>query len=239
MNKTSIPWTDYSSNPLIVLNRVTGRRGWWCTKVSPGCAHCYSERINRGRLGNGLAYLPTNAEKIEFQLNEREFEAWRKRKTPSKIFVCDMTDLFHEQVSFEFIETVWFRMKEARQHTFQILTKRADRMYAVLRSMYANPNWQNLGVPENVWLGVSVENQRTADERVPLLLETLAAVRFLSCGPLLEHIDLTDYLPYRLPVYKQMDGFLKPTAIAELYWTSVFAGSSSRARADQDSARWT
>lgn len=82
MNKTGIEWTDYSSNPIYAVSRETGVRGHHCVKVSPGCAHRYAERLNVGRFGNGLPYVTGNTEKVEFRINEREIEAWRRRKLP-------------------------------------------------------------------------------------------------------------------------------------------------------------
>lgn len=189
MNKTSIPWTEFSSNPLIAINRENGKRGWWCSKVSPGCAHCYSERINCGRLGNCLTYVPQNAEKVRWVVNADEFEKWKRRKKPTKIFVCDMIDLFHDSISYELIRRVFEAMLDAPQHTFQVLTKRPQRMLSVLQ--YAS-FWGGLSTKDiqHIWLGVSVENQRFADERIPVLLQIPASVHFLSCEPLLGHVQL-------------------------------------------------
>ena len=184
MNKTSIEWTDFSSNPLYVVDRETGKRGWFCEKVSPGCANCYASALNIRR-GTGHAYLPANRDKVEWRLNERELEAILRRRKPARIFMCDMTDLFHEDVPFGFIDQIWEAMRQAHQHTFQVLTKRPERMRLYLR------DWAPL---PNVWLAVSVENQRMADERIPVLLDTPAAVRFLSCEPLLGPLDLTPWL---------------------------------------------
>ena len=75
MNQTSISWTDFSSNPIYAINKETGKRGWSCTRVSEGCQHCYAERINMGRFGNGLAYTVPNRDKVEFKLNMAELES--------------------------------------------------------------------------------------------------------------------------------------------------------------------
>jgi len=111
--------------------------------------------------------------------------SWRK---PCRVFVNSMSDLFHWQVSVTFIDQVWEVMAQCPQHVFQILTKRPTRMRNVVDHLLP------CGILENVWLGVSVEDQKTADERIPLLLQTPAAVRFLSCEPILGPVDLTRFI---------------------------------------------
>lgn len=190
MGKTSIEWTDASWNPIV-----------GCTEVSPGCANCYAARLAASRLAHvpayqGLATIQTDNKtggsasrhvrwngEVRF-LSERltEPQHWKKTR---RIFVCDMGDLFHEAVTDEQIKQVWFSMLHAPQHTYQILTKRADRML-----QWTKHHYELHGIPPNVWLGVSVENQHFADERIPLLLQTPAAVRFLSAEPLLGPIRL-------------------------------------------------
>src|SRR5271165_5990212 len=193
-DKSAIEWTDATWNPV---------RG--CTKISPGCAHCYAETFaERFRGVEGHPYErgfdPRLApEKLDEPLR------WRR---PRMIFVNSMSDLFHKDVDIAFIAAVFATMREAHWHTYQILTKRADRMQRLL----CNPRFPRLvgaqiyhGINEgvfpvrpnespqiildevqrdwplpNVWLGVSVEDQRRADERIPCLLSTPAAVRFLS-----------------------------------------------------------
>jgi protein gp37 len=186
MGKTSIEWTDASWNPIV-----------GCTEVSPGCANCYAARLAATRLRHtpqykGLAEmhdgkprwssLPAVGEsitKLRF-LPERLNEPL-ERKKPTKYFVCDMGDLFHEDVHGDWIDEVLTVVDRCPQHTFQILTKRAQRMHDLLRHYPVKPN---------IWLGVSVENQHFADERIPLLLETPAAVRWISAEPLLGPVDI-------------------------------------------------
>ena len=176
MAKTAIEWTDATWNP------VTG-----CTKVSPGCAHCYAERMTL-RFKRGPAYLPGVA---EIQLHHDRLEHPRRWRKPRRVFICSMSDLFHEEVPDDFIARVLEVCRETPQHTYQVLTKRADRMadWMELQGYYQH------GLPANIWLGVSVENQYWADRRIPTLLETEAHVRFLSCEPLLKPLDLASYLP--------------------------------------------
>lgn len=201
MNKTTISWTDYTSNPLRARGKKSGLNGWYCSRVSLGCLHCYSERINRGRLGNRFAYTPENAEHVEWLFIEKEFEAWRKRKTPSKIFVCDMIDLFHESIPFWMVMQVFCEMARAERHTFQVLSKRPRRVIEFFKywdkcNEAARAEMRPfLNYPlKNVWLGVSVENQAAADTRIPLLLRVPAAIHFISAEPLLEQIEIEPYL---------------------------------------------
>jgi protein gp37 len=183
VGKTLIEWTDASWNPIV-----------GCTEVSPGCVNCYAARLAATRLSGVPAYkdlaILSNAKprwlgNVAF-LPERLEEPlhWKK---PRRIFVCDMGDLFHEDVEM-WQQTLIFRtIKDCPQHTFQILTKRADRMWTYMRTIPVRPN---------VWLGVSVENQRFADERIPLLLETPAAVRFISAEPLLGLVHVRRWMPH-------------------------------------------
>ena len=184
MNKTKISWTDFTSNPIRAIHN--GKLGWYCTRVSDGCKNCYASTLNTGRFGNGLDYSAANRNKVAFVLAEKEFAAWRARRKPAKIFVEDMGDLFHEDIPDETIYAVFKGMSEAPQHTFQVLTKRIDRAAKLIPKIRGH-------LPdrlEHIWLGVSVENQDAADERIPLLLQIPATIRFLSCEPLLGPVDL-------------------------------------------------
>lgn len=201
-DKTGIEWTDATWNP------VTG-----CAKVSQGCKHCYAERewprmtkLVPAYAGRDFTDVRTHADRLDQPLR------WKK---PRKVFVNSMSDLFHEDVPFEFIDQVFAVMALAPQHTFQVLTKRPERMRDYFNSFHewAAENrgfnvcaWADAligindeqiaaigqtpkGLP-NVWLGVSVEDQKAADERIPLLLDTPAAVRWISAEPLLGPVDL-------------------------------------------------
>ena len=166
-----IEWTEATWNP------VTG-----CTKVSGGCKNCYAERLalrlqamGNHRYANGFR-LTMHDDVVDLP------KTWR---IPRTIFVNSMSDLFHEQVPLNFIQRVFATMRACPQHTFQILTKRSDR----LRKLAVEINW-----PPNVWIGVSVEDSRVLS-RVDDLRKVPAAIRFLSCEPLvgsLAGIDLTN-----------------------------------------------
>lgn len=220
---TSIEWTDKTWNPI---------RG--CTRVSAGCVHCYAERQAARFAGPGQPYegLVRISEKADGRREPRwtgairfvpeklaEPLSWRK---PARVFVNSMSDLFHEGVSDEQIAAIFGVMAACPQHTFQVLTKRPERMREWFEWIRCSP--VSLGGPTvnagrgakwwareyvdaidvcarpwvwplpNVWLGVSVEDQRTADERIPLLLDTPAAVWWVSYEPALGPVDFREHL---------------------------------------------
>lgn len=194
---STIEWTDVTWNPL------TG-----CTPISPGCAHCYAAPLARRLAAMGSAKYAGTAHpdgrwtgrvKIDQETASQPL-AWSK---PRRVFVNSMSDLFHAYVPRQFIARLWGVMAYARQHTFQVLTKRAERMCEVVNDLTAEECFDAAGLcPDfdppwplaNVWLGVSVESQRYADERIPHLLATPAALRFVSCEPLLGDLDLWPWL---------------------------------------------
>ena len=168
---TKIEWTQKTWNP------VTG-----CTKCSPGCENCYAEKMAR-RLAGRCAY----PYKHPFQpgwTHSRRWDDPLRWKKPCKIFVCSMGDLFHEDVPFPIIDEVIERIKLTPRHTYQILTKRPKRAFAYLDS--TNSRY----FPSNTWFGVTVCNQAEADEKIPVLLQIPATVRFVSVEPMLEAINL-------------------------------------------------
>ena len=172
-DKTGIEWTDATWNP------VTG-----CTKVSPGCAHCYAEAITL-RFRRGGPFLPG---KTTIKLHPDRLDQPAKWRQPRRIFVNSMSDLFHEEVPFEFVDEIFGVMESNDRHIYQILTKRPERMLEYVEWTESEP-W-----PDHVWAGVSVENQYWADRRIPLLHRVPCSVRFLSCEPLLKGVDLARYV---------------------------------------------
>jgi len=204
-DRSTIEWTDATWNPIAAFDRVTGRRGWFCTKVSEGCRNCYAESFNKFR-GNGHEYTAQNLPNVRFELVNLD-QPFRWRRRPRLIFVNSMTDLFGDFVSDEDIAEVFKVMYKSPRHIFQVLTKRPERMLDwIIRSAFLS------NAPlQNVWLGVSVEDQKTADERIPVLLQTPAAVRWISAEPLLGSIDLNNCLYTRYleggarHMYNQLD----------------------------------
>jgi protein gp37 len=210
MNKTSIEWTHrpetgdasggFTWNP-IRAKRIHAeadrdlKPGTFCTRISPGCKNCYASVINK-RFGTGAEYTVPNLADHEFYIDEKILAQPLKRKRPATIFVGDMFDLFHEAIPDEMITRVFRMMCEtSHRHTFQVLTKRAERMHHFFggwdsRTRDFGPLYPYMWPRGSIWLGVSVEDQQRADERVPLLLQTPATVRFLSVEPQLEAVNL-------------------------------------------------
>jgi protein gp37 len=200
-DQTRIEWTDATWNP------VTG-----CTKVSPGCTHCYAEtfaerfrNVPGHHFENGFD-LTLRPERLRIPMH------WRR---PRRVFVNSMSDLFHADIPDRFIAAVFAVMAMTPQHTYQVLTKRHARMRALLSDPLfphtvceagrdlagSQQGWLAAGrmfagpLP-NIWLGVSVETQQWADIRMPALLDTPAAVRWVSCEPLLGPVDLASWLTH-------------------------------------------
>jgi protein gp37 len=159
---SAIEWTEATWNP------VTG-----CTKVSAGCAHCYAERMALRLRAMGQ---PNYADGFDVRTHERMLEAPLSWKRPQTVFVNSMSDLFHEAVPFEFIERVFAVMARAHWHTFQVLTKRSRRLQELAPML----EW-----PENVWMGVSVEDARVLSRVDDLRAADGPRLRFLSLEPLL------------------------------------------------------
>jgi protein gp37 len=227
---SKIPWTEATWSPTV-----------GCTHVSAGCDHCYAATLASGRLKH-LPEYEGLAEHGKFNGSVRLLEdrltlplKWRK---PRMIFVDSMSDLFHE-----YLVKVWATMAAASRHTFQILTKRHARMRSMLdRADFRASVWDHWrvlthGAEEwawplpNVWLGVSAEDQHWADIRIPVLLETPAAVRFLSAEPLLGPIRLTRHHQH-CPEHDFVGGFCTSwhQGIVGLDWVIVGGESGRGAR---------
>jgi len=174
-DKSDIEWTDATWNP------VTG-----CSKVSPGCAHCYAETLSLRFGWSRLPWTPDNAVENVVLHPERLDQPLRWPR-PRMIFVNSMSDLFHELVPFEFVDRIWDVMADAPRHIFQVLTKRPERMAAYL----ADTGRGGDPLP-NVWLGTSIENARWVG-RADALRQAGAAVRFISAEPLLGPLDGLDF----------------------------------------------
>ena len=169
MSTSKIEWTDASWNP------ITG-----CTKISSGCQHCYAEVMARRLLAMGVDKYKNGFQVTLHEDCLEEPMTWRKPKT---IFVCSMSDLFHKDVPFSFIDKVMSVIERTPQHSYQILTKRAERMAEFFSTR---------PLPKNVWLGVTVD-VKTSKPRIDALRSIEAApIRFLSCEPLLEDLGVLD-----------------------------------------------
>lgn len=168
MRTTKIEWTDKTWNP------ITG-----CTKFSAGCQNCYAEVMARRLQAMGQEKYKKGFTLTLHEDSLQEPVLWKK---PHTIFVCSMSDLFHKDVSFDFIDKVMNVIKQTPHHRYQILTKRAERM---------KEYFSNRENPKNVWLGVTVEN-KVSKSRIDVLRTLNAPIRFLSCEPLLEDLGVID-----------------------------------------------
>lgn len=197
MGKTRIEWTDVTWSP------VTG-----CAPISEGCENCYARRMAkrlRGRCG-----YPAD-EPFKVTLHPERLDEPLKWKKPRRVFVCSMGDLFHEDVPrwmrFEVMDIIL----QAKQHTFLILTKRPANMKEFFE-WYYNKAGRTIETIKNLWLGVTAENQARADERIPILLQIPAAVRFVSVEPMLGQVNIAGYLGFNGP-RRMGDGLT-------YYWTA-------------------
>lgn len=215
-DRTKIEWTRGEDgtegatwNPIRARNKKTGKIGWYCEHVSEECRWCYAERWNKAR-GNGLAYKPGLLGDMEIFLDRDILMKplhWRRGR---KIFPCSMTDLFGDFVPEAFIDQIFAVMACTPHHTYQILTKRPNRQRAYLKSATRGVDWFTVADdqfaladrwswgrligplrPINVWNGVSIGDQPTANERIPILLDTPSALHWVSYEPALKQVDFT------------------------------------------------
>ena len=222
MGETKIEWVigpdgsrGHTINPIRFRNLETGQVGHHCQKISPGCANCYASTMQSPYL-SGLEFIAENRAKGKFFLEQKALDQVLRRRKPMGYFWCDMTDMFGEWVPDEWIDQCFGVMAATPQHRHFVLTKRPNRAakyynqfaldgqgfvtrggvdYSAATAITDPARWP---LP-NVWLGVSVEDQQRADERIPHLLTTPAAVRFLSVEPLLGPVDLSHYLGAPFP----------------------------------------
>lgn len=219
---TGIQWTDATWNPL---------RG--CSAVSPGCANCYAAAVafrfsQKGQPYEGLAKQNAAGKPIwtgkvvDVPSHLNDPIKWRAK--PRRIFVNSMSDLFHESVPDETILRIFDVMQRAPGHIYQCLTKRAERMHQFMWRHFYEAN-----LPQ-VWLGVSVENQACADERIPLLMDTPGvSVRWLSCEPLLGPVDLSAFTE-KPPSWVVVGGESGPRSrVMEMSWALDIAAWTKRA----------
>lgn len=169
---SKIEWTEQTWNPTV-----------GCTKISAGCKHCYAETMAKRLQAMGT---PGYENGFKLTILPQRLDDPLQRKKPTVYFVNSMSDIFHDNIPDEYIERVFAVIKATPHHTYQVLTKRAARMARFFK---------NREVPQNAWLGVSVENKKHGVPRIDYLRQVLARIRFLSVEPLLEDVgelDLTD-----------------------------------------------
>lgn len=205
MNDSSIEWCDLTWNPVTGCPRP---------KVSPGCAHCYAERVMNTRLRHLPCYRGGDEPFQVLTFHGGRLLQPLQRKKPARIFVCSMGDLFHDFADDEWIFEIFAVMALCPQHTFMLLTKRPERMRDVVLGEENNGGLMFFGALDrvcriasintdgisiawplfNVWLGVTICNQAEADEKIPVLLDTPAAKRFVSVEPMLGSVEIRQYL---------------------------------------------
>lgn len=249
---TKIQWTDYSSNPIKYRDKATGRVVHACVKHSAGCANCYAESI--AHRFEGRKFTRADMEKVKpFACDKELVDLLKSKKLAGKkVFIGDMTDVFGEWVTDEMLNKMFAVMGLRKDVTFQVLTKRADRMAEYMNGVYRRGAindaaittfeeylwWNTMGHEQhhnkisgpawpfpNVWLGVSTENQAAADERIPHLLRVPAAVRFLSVEPLLGPIEFSN-VTRRADCVQQ----LGKKALEGIHWVIVGGESGPSAR---------
>jgi protein gp37 len=218
VNRTSIEWTDFTSNPLKFRDEA-GNVVWGCVHASPGCMHCYAETLAK-RYGRGGPFNVQTMAKLTPFLDEKELHKMLTYKPASgkRCFIGDMTDVFGPWVPDELLDRLFAVMALRKDVTWQVLSKRSERMCDYMTSggsrqgmsgrwgawIDASFDLERDGIVpscfrdgsgkwfpcKNIWLGVSVEDQQRADERIPHLLQTPAAVRFISAEPLIASVEL-------------------------------------------------
>jgi len=207
--KTKIQWATATWNPFI-----------GCTKVSPACDNCYAERWAK-RAGRDFSKVARSS-----SVTFHSPLAW---KEPQRIFVCSLSDFFHADILRADRHAAIKIMRQAPQHIYMLLTKRPEN----IKSQLAGTAWAD-GLPANVWVGVTVEDQQQAEKRIPILLRVPAQVRFLSCEPLLGPIDLWS------AIYERKPGtFTSAFAWGKdgVQWVIVGGESGAKARSDMQ-ATW-
>lgn len=238
-DKTAIEWTDATWNP------VTG-----CVEVSPGCDNCYAKTFAERWRGTPGHHFENG---FDVTLRPERLDQPLRWKRPRKVFVNSMSDLFHADIPDEYVAKVFAVMAATPQHTYQVLTKRHGRMRTLLNNadwrteVFARESVLALNGPArdlptwplpNVWLGVSVEDQKRANLRIPALLQTPAAVRWLSMEPLLGPVDLTGISWERGSIshldvvngYYGVPGLWKQTTDKRIDWVVVGGESGHGAR---------
>lgn len=236
---TSIPWTNETWNPLV-----------GCSRISAGCKNCYAaDAAKSARLQQFPQYQTVADWDGTILFVENQLLKPLSWKSPKRVFVCSMSDIFHANVKDKWIDRIFAVMAIASQHTFQILTKRPERMKEyfsdrnrarwicdraldILRDEENPTQWKfkihgdrlNVKIPlPNVWLGVSIENHQAATDRIPHLINTPAAIHFLSCEPLIGPVYLHNF-------YESVPGDCWSTWIDYLDWVIVGGESGSGAR---------
>lgn len=178
---TKIEWTDVTDNIIVVKGG-----GWWCRRISPGCDHCYAEKLNQNTFFGGNK-MPYRGAPPVLKLKEEIVDGWARQRKPKKHFVASMTDIFGEWVSQEMIFRFLDGMADAPLQTFQLLTKRPENAVEQICAWLNSRDLRQL--PANIWIGVTVENQEWADKRRAWFEMIPAQTKFISYEPALGLVD--------------------------------------------------
>ncbi len=219
IKRSRITWTDYSGAD---LNFLIG-----CTPVSEGCANCYARALIQDRQGRDFSRVAFYGDKL-FRLGHAKFAEnnvpfRRGSRSRPLAFVCDLSDLFHPAVTDNIVKNAFLLFASRKGVDWQILTKRSGRMCEVVNFFARN----GLDL-SNIWLGITVENQMRAQQRIPHLMRTPAAIRFISVEPMLGPVDLSPWLrpaPYASPTSQPKASYPRP-----LDWVIVGGESGPRRR---------
>jgi len=209
---SKIEWTDRTWCP---------NQG--CTQISEGCKNCYAKKMHKRLRAMGIEKYQNDFSEVQLWLQAlTEPTKWKK---PSKVFVNSMSDTFHGNLTFEQINEVFNTMQYCNRHTYQVLTKRPDRALEFIQWKRKQPgiihNWE---LPDNIWFGVTVENQEQANKRIPILLEIPAKVRFVSVEPMLSNVDLNQV------AFKKFQSWLNGNNQGSLDWVICGGESGHNAR---------
>lgn len=197
---TAIEWTHRPGTKPATWNPIRGVTGrHWCTKISPGCVNCYAETLNV-RFGGKPYTHGKDSLRVDYDVLKQP----RKWRDPHTVFVCSMTDLFHESLTMKQILDVFTVMQDTPKHTYMVLTKRIERALEFCKTYGLWGDGEDW--PVNVWLGVSVENQEYADKRIPPLLDSPALVKFVSYEPALGLVDFNTFMGVGARAFCQQDG---------------------------------
>lgn len=187
---TAIEWADDSWNPIRATNLATGARGHYCVKISPGCRNCYAEGLQTWPIGSRIRYAAQDRDGVKLELDEAALEQPLRRKRGRDIFPCSMTDMFLEHHADAWLGSMFDVMYRTKQHRYLVLTKRAERMFNFI--VGKNGVGSNAFAFDNVWFGVSAENQEAWNERAPYVdaMTRLGFNTWTSFEPLLSEIHL-------------------------------------------------
>lgn len=233
---SKIEWTEKTWNPIV-----------GCTKISTGCKECYAEKFARRHAKNPLTKhkyesvidKTTGLWNGVVNISEKEFSKPLKWKTPKMIFVCSMGDLFHESIPFGWIDRVFLTMLSQKQHIYQVLTKRPYRLKQYIdyrANLLDEGTWE---IPPHIWVGVTAENQETANERIPILLGLPIQIKWVSCEPLLGEItlDWVDFCDDSInSLNKDLSDWPHCDNLSSLNW--VVAGPETGPRRRKMEVRW-